>query len=189
MNFDDAIALAKSRSDCEPKNIDTLVRVVRELVNLTGSIVECGSYRCGTTIAMAAADPLRTVFAFDTFGGLPYGDGVGFQNFANTSFGEILEVTSRCPRITLVQGKHEDTVPVFPLTKICLLFMDSDHYSSHQVCLKHFWPQLCSGGYVIFHDPSFEGVRKAIAETIPSNEIASTGRFADSKNMGYIVKR
>lgn len=188
MNFDDAIALAKSRSDCEPKNIDTLVRVVRELAALPGSIIECGSYRCGATIAMAAADPLRNVFAFDTFGGLPYGEGVGFENFANTSFAEILEVTSQFPRLILVQGRHEDTVPVFPATPICLLFMDSDHYSSHQVCLKHFWPQLCSGGYVIFHDWVFDGVQRAVNEVIPRNEIRTSGRFEDSPNMGFIIK-
>lgn len=188
MNFDDAIALAKSRSDCEPKNIDTLVRVARETAHLPGNIAECGSYRCGATIAMSVADPLKSVYAFDLFGGLPYGQ-VGFENFADSNFEEIEQVTKPFS-IILVRGKHEETVPEFaePIFKWSMIFMDSDHYESHKVCLTTLWPNLCSGGYVVFHDPSFEGVRKAIMELIPPSEIARAGNFSDSKNMGYIVK-
>jgi hypothetical protein len=188
MNFEDAIVLAKSRSDCEPKNIDTLVRVVRETASLAGNIAECGSYRCGATIALAAADPLKSVYAFDLFGGLPYGT-VGFENFADSDFTEI-EQTVAPFSIILVRGKHEETVPEFaePVFKWSMIFMDSDHYSSHQVCLSTLWPNLCSGGYVVFHDPSFEGVERAIRETIPDSEVAAKGTFTDSNNMGYIVK-
>lgn len=188
MNFEDAIVLAKSRSDCEPKNIDTLVRVVRETAELPGNIAECGSYRCGATIAMSAADPLKAVYAFDLFGGLPYG-AVGFENFADSNFEEI-ERTVAPFSIILVRGKHEDVIPEFsePVFKWSMIFMDSDHYSSHQVCLSTFWPNLCSGGYVVFHDWGFEGVRKAILETIPQSEITKMGTFPDSSNMGYISK-
>lgn len=188
MNFEDAIVLAKSRSDCEPKNIDTLVRIVRETSALPGNIAECGSYRCGATIAMAAADPLKAVYAFDLFGGLPYG-AVGFENFADSNFEEIERIVAPFS-IILVRGKHEDVIPEFsePVFKWSMIFMDSDHYDSHKVCLSTFWPNLCSGGYVVFHDPSFEGIQQAIKETIPEGEVAAKGFFEDSKNMGYMVK-
>jgi len=187
MNFEDAIALAKSRSDCEPKNIDTLVRIAKETAHIHGSIAECGSYRCGSTIALAVANPKKKVFAFDLFGGLPYGE-VGFENFKDADFKEIWAATGPFTNIILVSGKHEDTVPDFAFNNWSMIFMDSDYYESHKVCLSTFWPKLSSGGYVVFHDPTFEGVQKAIKETIPDIEVAEKGVLPDSKNMGYIIK-
>lgn len=190
MNLQEAIALGKSRSDCEPKNIDTLVRIVNETKNIPGDIVECGSYRCGATIAMAAANRNKYVCAFDVFGGLPYGDGqVGFDNFADNNFNEIRDAILEFENIFLIRGRHEEKVPKSDIASVSLLFMDSDFYESHKVCLSHFWPLLSSGGSVVFHDWSFKAVQKAIAECIPSDECLSVGRITDSRNMGQIVKK
>lgn len=191
MNLAEAIALGKSRSDCEPKNIDTLVRIVNETRNISGDIVECGSYRCGATIAMAAANPDKYVYAFDVFGGLPYGvDQAGFDNFASNDFVEICETVKPYTNIILVRGRHEETVFKVPhIRNISLLFMDSDFYDSHVACLSHFWPLLSSGGSVVFHDWSFQAVQKAIAEYLPSEECLSVGRIFDSQNMGQIIKK
>lgn len=184
----DAIALAKSRSDCHPSNVDTLVHLVNELGDVPGSIVEIGSYRCGATIALAAADPNKHVYAFDLFGGLPYRD-AGFENFQDANFVEIQEITASFPNITLIRGLHEETIPAFSDQPLSLIFMDSDHYSSHKVCLDRLWPMLSSGGVAVFHDWSFPGVQRAICETIPENEKKRYGCFeGESRNMGRIVK-
>lgn len=183
------IDLAKSRSDCAPQNIDTLVRIVNELKDVPGSIVEVGSYRCGATIAMANAGIDKVVYAFDLFGGLPYGNDVGFDNFADADFQEILVNTSQFFNIVLLRGLHEETIPKFTCPPLSFIFMDSDHYSSHKVALENFWPTLSSKGIVAFHDWSFPAVQRAIAETIPEDERASSGTFPDSPNMGFIVKR
>lgn len=185
MNLDEAISLAKSRSDCHPSNIDTLVQIVNELKDVPGAIVEVGSYKCGATIALAVAAPEKKVYAFDLFGGLPYGDGVGFENFAKNDFNEVQAVTFGFENITLIQGLHEETVPEFPRQPISLLFMDSDHYSSHKVALEHFWPMLSSGGVVVFHDWSFEGVRRAVFEVLGA---IGAQQLRDSKNMWVIQK-
>jgi hypothetical protein len=190
LNLQEAIALGKSRSDCEPKNIDTLVRIVNETETIPGDIVECGSYRCGATIAMAAANPDKWVFAFDVFGGLPYGESqAGFDNFAKNNINEILEAIRPFENIILIRGRHEETVPDCKLKSISLLFMDSDFYESHAVCLSHFWPLLSSGGVIVFHDWSFPGVQKAVAEFIPADACQFIGTLADSPNMGCIVKK
>lgn len=191
MNFEDAIALAKSRSDCHPDNIDSLVQIVNELAEVPGDIVECGSYRCGATIAMAAANPNKYVCAFDVFGGLPYGGAqAGFDNFADNDFDEIRDAILEFENIFLIRGRHEEKVPASDITSVSLLFMDSDFYESHKVCLSHFWPLLSSGGKVVFHDPSFAGVKQAVTETIPVYQTLESGRLpAPSENMGYITKR
>src|SRR5258708_6585148 len=97
--YEGAIKLAKSRSDCDEACIDALIGYVRETKDIPGDIVEAGSYRCGSTIAMAATTAYcgtdKMVYAFDVFGGLPYGEGqAGFENFADADFGEVLEATS-----------------------------------------------------------------------------------------------
>jgi predicted O-methyltransferase YrrM len=181
------IDLAKSRSDCAPQNIDTLVRIVNELRDVPGDILEVGAYRCGATIALANADPAKEVYAFDLFGGLPYGN-VGFENFADADLQEIGLTVLPFENIHLIRGLHETIIPIFPARPVSMIFMDSDHYSSHKVALEHFWPRLSSKGIAVFHDWSFPSVQKAIQETIPSSEQASTGTFPDSQNMGFIVK-
>lgn len=187
MKFEDAITLAKHRSDCHPDNIETLVRVVRDLKNVPGDIVEVGSYRCGATIAMAVAAPNKGVYAFDLFGGLPYGQ-IGFENFADADFKEVQSTVVQFPNITLIRGKHEETIPEFCAVddfNLSLIFMDSDHYSSHTVALGKFWPRLSSGGMVVFHDPSFAGVQQSVLEVLG----IAIQKFEDSPNMGYIVKQ
>jgi len=189
-DYEWAVRVGKSRSDCASENIDTLIRLVCETPQ--GEIIECGSYRCGASIAMAAASEYynrnKTVYAFDTFGGLPYGDGVGFDNFAQADFIEIQAATRPYKQLRLVRGKHENTVPHFSTRPISLLFMDSDHYSSHVVCMTKFWPMLVSGGYAVFHDWGFEGVQLSLHETIPQKEIQRSGVFETSRNMGYLLK-
>ena len=195
--FAAAVELGKSRSDCHSSNIDSLVQIVNSLRDVPGDIAECGSYRCGASIAMAATAELhptgKEVYAFDLFGGLPYGDSQkGFENFAGVDFEETVDVTDPFPNLYLVQGLHETTIPKFVQgnhTPLSLIFMDSDFYESHKVCLTHLWPLLSSKGMVVFHDWSFPGVQQAIAETIPTNEIAASGTLESSPNMGYIVKK
>jgi Macrocin-O-methyltransferase (TylF) len=170
MEFDQALALGKSRSDCAPENIDSLVALIQEIKerNVPGAIVECGSYRCGATIAMAAAAPQRTVFAFDLFGmdrPAAAGPDSAFAHVSNGDFEEIADATRTFGNICLVPGHHEVMVPKFPaVAPIALLFMDSDFYESHRVCLHNFWPMVSDGGIVVFHDPGFEEVQRAIAE-------------------------
>lgn len=194
--FEKAVALGKSRSDCSPECVDLLLaRIERHaLDDVPGDIVECGSYRCGATIAMAAAAEFygadKHVTALDLWGGLPYGAGVGFENFADVDFEEVRKTTTPF-NIALIRGKHEDMVPSFAnLCKllqrtISLLFMDSDFYDSHVVCLRSFWPLISAHGCVMFHDWTFQGVQQAIKDAVDEKDY---NRYDLPHNMGMIVK-
>ena len=169
----EGIAFGKSRADCSPEQIDDLLKLCEEVRNVPGCIVEVGSWKCGTTICMAADDPSRQIFAFDLFGGLPYGENQGdFQNFGDTDFDEIQRAVSVFPNITLIRGRHEQTIPIFQTwpRAVAFLFMDSDFYSSHVVALTKFWPLISPGGIALFHDFGFDGVQQAIREVIPKQE-------------------
>jgi O-methyltransferase len=169
----EGIAFGKSRADCSPEQIDDLLGICEEVRNVPGIIAEVGSWKCGTAICMAADEPTREIYAFDLFGGLPYGESQSdFQNFGGTELDEILEAISGYPNICAVIGRHEETIPLFATRKkpIALLFMDSDFYSSHVVALTHFWPLISPGGIALFHDFTFDGVQQAIKEVIPKQE-------------------
>ena len=195
-DFQSAVQLGKSRSDCAPQYIDDLVSLVQHSTNIPGCIVECGSYKCGMSIAMAAAaehcKSYKRVYACDTFGGLPYGkDQADFLGFADTSFEEIAAVTAPF-NITLVRGRHEDTIPRFPKQDIALIFLDSDFYSSHRVVLKHLWSMLSPNGSIIFHDWTFPGVQDAVGEFFTAErqrECDYFGTTGDPALMGWIHKK
>ncbi len=197
--FQEAVKLGKSRSDCSSACVELLVETVQihAKAQIMGDIVECGSYRCGATIAMAAAaayyETGKRVTAFDTWGGLPHGPAQqGFENFADADFNEVVKVTTPF-NIALIRGKHEDTVPSFAnlykflgRTGISLLFMDSDFYDSHVVSLRSFWPLITPRGGVIFHDWTFQGVQQAILDAL---DVAEYDRYDLPSNMGMIVKK
>lgn len=200
--FMNAIAIAKSRSDCEPQNIDTLARIISETTDIPGDIAELGCYKGGATIAMAAAASFFTskepkyVYAFDLFGGLPYGDKQsGFESLGNVDFDEIQSAWAPYKNIIPIRGVHEQTVPTFGPRPLSLIFMDSDFYSSHVVCLKHLFPMLSRGGSMVFHDWQFQEVQQAIKEYFQANprEKYKCDYFdmfiAESQNMGLIRKR
>jgi hypothetical protein len=183
----DGIAWGKTRSDCAPEQIDLLLQVVEETKNVAGDILEVGSYRCGATVAMAASNPAKNVYAFDLFGGLPYPEHPDFRSFGETDFEEIAGVVRNFPNIVLVRGRHELTVPEFAKAAkpVSLLFMDSDFYSSHLVSLLNFWPLIPLGGAVVFHDWTFEDVQLAVKQTINPADCVYRG---SSVNMGMVMR-
>lgn len=170
----DLLLLGQNRSACTPGHLQGLINLVGLVKDVPGDIVEIGSYKCGSTIILAAASescsPSKKVFAFDTFSGMPAVtefDQHQAGDFGDVSFEEVQSVTKSLPNIHLIQGRHEDTIPVFPHNPISLLFLDSDLYQSHIVSLKHFWPDISEGGCVVFHDWNTAdclGVKKAISE-------------------------
>lgn len=198
VEFQQIVKLGKSRSDCSSGCIDQLVeRIEAHASGVRGDIIECGSYRCGATIAMAAAAEYygranlneKWVYALDTWDGLPYGEKQqGFENFGDVDYLDVLEAT-RPFGITLIRGKHEIMAPRFVENfdgPVSLLFMDSDFYDSHVVCLRNFWPLLSRDGCVMFHDWTFQGVQQAIRDAVNDNEY---NRYDLGHNMGMIVKK
>jgi len=166
--MDDGIAFGKSRADSFPEQVDFLLDLVDRTRDIPGAIVEIGSWKCGCSIAIASANPTKMVYAFDLFGGLPYGKGHGFENFGTTDWEEIQAATKPYQNLVLHRGLHEETVPTFAAKDwpLSLIFMDSDHYSSHRIALKKLIPLLSSGGIIAFHDWTFPAVQQAIREYV-----------------------
>lgn len=168
----------------------------RKVVRLPGDIVELGVYR-GTTLLEWAnflesrniGDRTRRVIGFDNFAGFrkldpedgPPAPGAGKVpgGFDCRDLERQLEEIIRIfdsdrfipekPRILLVKGEIEETVPRFvkeqPGTRICLLHFDCDVYSPTLAGLRALWPLVVAGGVVVFDEYGVEpwaGESKAV---------------------------
>lgn len=175
MTYDEIMAVAESHAWVGPW-VHQLAAICKSVEFLPGFILECGSYRGGTAMAMAAACPNKVVYAYDTFAGMPevtIHDQHKQGDFGGTDFEEIKKATSICPNLVLVRGKFEDTIPHWR-GPIAALFLDCDLYQSYQICLQHLWPQVVPGGVVILEDYGVvdcQGATKAIDEWLGDKKL------------------
>jgi O-methyltransferase len=154
----------------------SLAALAHSLRGVVGDIVECGAYRCGSTIALAASCPEKVVYSFDTFCGMPEVGPFDEHKAGDfpTTFEEVVANTAPYPNIILIKGKFADTVPNFESCGISLLFLDCDLYDSYKLCLDHFWPILAPGGMVVLEDYKAldcPGARKACDEFFQPEEL------------------
>ena len=161
-----------------------LLESVRHVVRhrIPGSIVECGVWRGGSMMLIAAAlleygDTSRDLYLYDTFEGMPPPSNVdcdyaarpatarlnaeenskvqsGVWAIANLS--EVkrnMESVGYPPeRIHYVCGKVESTIPKYVPEQIALLRLDTDWYESTFHELVHLYPKVAAGAPVIIDD-------------------------------------
>jgi hypothetical protein len=193
----------------------------RKVVNLPGDIVELGVYR-GTTLMNWAnfveirnmGDRQKQVFGFDNFAGFTSisekdgacDDGTGKTEggFNASIFEEILEDAISIfdkdrfipykPRVKLIKGNIEDTVPKFvkdnPGLRISLIHFDCDMYEPTKIGLEYFYPLIVPGGIIVFDEYGirpWEGESKAVDEYFGGKYKIKRFDWAPNPG-GYIVK-
>jgi len=142
---------------------------------IQGAVVECGVLDGGTAALMAYATRQlsRPVHLFDAWEGLPETvekDGEGSEKWVGQVVGspkrvaEIMSKMSISPeRIKIHHGWFEDTFRDVTIDKIALLHIDCDFYEPTALCLRRWWPYICSGGFIQFDDYQiFRGGTKAV---------------------------
>lgn len=155
---------------------------------LEGDIVECGVWKGGCSLLMAAAGS-KTVWMYDTFSGMPEPSerdrrvGKGKESIGEISdlavSKETVETVIResglpAERFRLVQGKVEDTVPGLAPSAIAVLRLDTDWYSSTRHELVHLYPRLVRGGVLLVDDYGwFQGAREAVDEYFEEHGIVA----------------
>jgi O-methyltransferase len=172
--------------------------VVRE--GIPGDVVECGSALGGSAALMALTlrklQAQRRIWLFDTFEGLPAPSSedpdLEFASlFTGSCVGTIEEVRELFDRfglaaeVTLVKGLFQETLPVTPISQICLLHIDGDWYESVRACLDHLYDQVVPRGVIQFDDYGYwKGARKAVDEFLEQRQIPAalqqldySGRF------------
>lgn len=162
--------------------------------DVPGVYVECGVAAGAQIIAMAAGAPNKTIYAFDSFEGIPLPsnrdnqmpgicmltendkkslpdpgkqvlESSGATVVSLESFKEHCYKSGVTTRnIKPVRGWFEDTVQHFGRDNISILRLDGDLYNSTYTCLKYLYPKVIKGGIVIVDDWALLGCRQAVID-------------------------
>lgn len=140
-----------------------------------GPFVEVGVYRGGTAwnLAIVARAQKRKLHLYDTFSGTPYespehGDKHKTGDFSDTS---VEFVQKLIPDAILHPGIFPATYMENPIKGIAFAHIDCDQYLSVKACCEFLWPNVVSGGIMIFDDYiALKGCIKAVDEFFGSVE-------------------
>jgi len=149
---------------------------------IPGDLVECGVWRGGSCMLMAAAllslgKSDRRILMFDTFEGHPPPDperdidlwgNRAYEEWRSQTHEGAVKGWGRAPLdevmnnlhstgypgalLRFVKGMVEDTAPHNVPQQLALLRLDTDWYASTRAALLHFYPRLVSGGVLILDD-------------------------------------
>jgi O-methyltransferase len=188
------------------KRMDNLQFCVESVIrdDVPGDLIETGVWRGGACIFMrgilkAYGVRDRCVWVADSFEGLPppnpedypadAGDphhtfnalAVSMENVrANFAAYGLLD-----DQVRFLKGWFKDTLPQAPMKRLAVARLDGDMYESTMDALKHMYPKLSPGGYLIVDDygavagckQAVEDYRQAQGITEPIQEIDGFGVF------------
>lgn len=151
-------------------NIETCMRVIAR-DGIEGDVIETGVWRGGATILMKALLKElnledRKVWLADSFEGLPKpnseqypadkGNPLHSIKILRASLDEVKQNFKQFDllddNVIFVKGWFKDTLHIIEVEKLALLRLDGDLYESTILALKHLYPKLSVGGYVIIDD-------------------------------------
>lgn len=147
-----------------------------------GDLIEAGVWRGGAAVFMRALlearrDSTRTVWAADSFRGLPspaesgYTEDIGEDRWAKMdSFAVSLDTVKRTferyglldERVQFLAGWFRDTLPAAQFEELALIRLDADMYGSTMDAIRALYPRLSIGGYVIVDDYWLPKCRAAV---------------------------
>ena len=156
---------------------DALDSIRKEVI--PGDFLETGVWRGGAVIFMTAYlqayDMKRTVFAADSFEGLPppdpkypvdHGDNHHKYEVTRVSLEEVKANFAKydlpLDDVVFIKGFFADTMPTAPVDQLAILRLDGDMYSSTIEVLEYMYPKVNSGGFVIVDDYFLTGARTAV---------------------------
>ena len=149
-------------------------------------------------LALERAGAERTLWAFDTFEGIPPAteadpDFAIARLYTGEFRGEQAEVEALLARLgvlertRLVKGLFQDTVPTAPIGAIAVLHLDGDWYESVKVCLDHLYDRVSPGGVIQIDDYGhWEGARKAVDEFLAHRGLTPRLRWIDYTGRQWI---
>jgi O-methyltransferase len=160
------------------------LRLAAEVSEISGCIVECGTWRGGMSAGIAEVlGPSRKYYLFDSFQGLPPAreiDGSkalawqsdigspGYLNNCSASEEEARYAVSQSParNYKLIKGWFADTLPGFCFPEpIALLRLDADWYDSTKCVIDNLGGLVAPGGLIIVDDYyTWDGCTKATNE-------------------------
>jgi O-methyltransferase len=156
-----------------------------------GDFIETGIWRGGAVILMRAVLKAygvtdRTVFAADSFEGLPKPDAESYpadKGDRHWTCDELAvsqeQVSANLARYGLLddqvhflKGWFKDTLPNAPIERLAVARLDGDMYESTMSAIEALYPKLQPGGFLIVDDyGAVEGCKQAIQDYRTRNNI------------------
>lgn len=186
-------------------NIQECIEAV-ERDGVKGDFIETGVWRGGACIfAKALFDMYRSdrkVWVADSFQGLPkpnaalYPEDEGDDLYAL----EQLRVSEEAVRenferfglldekVVFLKGWFKDTLPEAPIDRLSIVRLDGDMYESTMDGLKHLYPKLSPGGFLIIDDYGvIPACKKAVHDYRNGHGIAE--EIVDIDGSGYFWRK
>lgn len=212
----DALKYAKQICYSSEQTLEFSYEMAKKYADKPGVYVECGVAAGAQVIAMAKGAPDKTIYAFDSFEGIPLPSnrddqmpGIimlteserkalpdpGKQKLETTGATSVSldDFKKHCVdsgigtrNIKPVRGWFEDTTQNFGRDNISILRLDGDLYNSTYVCLKNLFPKVLPGGVVIIDDWQLPGCRAACIEYFES--IGYEPEYKSLSNIVYFYK-
>lgn len=168
------------------KRLDNIQFCVETAIKdgIPGDLIETGVWRGGACIFMRAilkahGDTTRTVWAADSFAGLPPPNAAAYHADAGDvhhTFGGFLAVSRReveenfrrynllDGQVRFLEGWFKDTLYEAPIDRLAVLRLDGDMYESTIQTLEALYHKLSCGGFVIIDDYNLERCRQAVTD-------------------------
>lgn len=165
------------------KRLDNLQQCIESVLNekIEGDFIETGVWRGGACIFMRAVLAAygiedRKVFVADSFEGLPKPDEIKYPiDKGDKHFNKTFLVVSKeevennfrkygmlDDQVVFLKGWFNETLPKAPITKLSILRLDGDMYSSTIEALDNLYPKLSKGGFCIIDDYALSGCKSAV---------------------------
>lgn len=158
----------------------SLYEIFKRILNVKGSIVECGVYRgfglmtwANMSAVLEPNNLTRRIYGFDTFKGFPK---VGSKDSGelmqvkkgqlySNSFDELNELIGiydenrflgHVKKVQLIKGNVKKTIPEFVSKNkhlvVSLLFLDMDLYEPTKAAIENFYPRMPKGAIIAFDE-------------------------------------
>jgi predicted O-methyltransferase YrrM len=148
-------------------------------------IIEFGTYKGGNALFMALVmrelAPKATIYALDTFAGMPTTDkALDAHNAGDFGDSSLDDLNRRIDELTLtnlvpVKWLFQDTFTTLPSdTTFGLAHIDADIYSAVKYAQDVVWPRMTPGGYIVYDDADVSsciGATQAVEELIMDKRV------------------
>lgn len=162
-------------------DLQNLLNGINETKQLSGNIIECGTYRCGTCSILASYlksnSIMKKIYALDSFSGFNTAELKKERESCLTDvpldshdFSSYEYVQKKIKKLGLsdiiipVKGFFQETLSKID-SDFCMGFIDCDLYESALYSAEKVWPRLVDNGVLFFHDYEYEhfkGIKMAV---------------------------
>ena len=185
----------------DPFRLQTLIELVERTKDVSGDIVECGSYKGGTGILMAEYLKInninKKIYLLDSFEGLPEPDAENDNGYKKGQFKsnaivlqDYINELGLQDYLIIVKGWFKDSIPKLPADlNISLFHVDCDLYTSTMDCFPPLYPKVSEGGAIIFDDynDGGGGEKKAVEEYFKVNQVNEVIEYAPAPQ-SFLIK-